>query len=86
MSTPDLIGPGFTLLTDSREWDNAARALDLPVVRIGGDRFESVGIDDTGALLVGADGFIAWRSVKADADSLPGVLVAVTGRESSRAG
>jgi len=86
MSTLDLIGPGFSLLTGSREWDDAARALDLPVVRIGGDWPESVGIDDTGALLVRPDGFIAWRSVKADADLLPGVLAAVTGRQSSPVG
>jgi len=86
VSTLDLIGPGFSLLTGSPDWDDAARALDLPVVRIGGDWPESVGIDDTGALLVRPDGFIAWRSVKADADSLAGVLAAVTGRESSPVG
>ena len=86
MSTLDLIGPGFSLLTGSEEWDDAARALDLPVVRIGGDWPESVGIDETGALLVRPDGFIAWRSVKADADSLAGALAAVTGRESSPVG
>jgi putative polyketide hydroxylase len=80
VSTVDMIGPGFTLLADSGEWDDAARPLDLPVVRIGGDWPESVGIDGTGALLVRPDGFIAWRSVKADADALPAVLAAVTGR------
>jgi hypothetical protein len=80
------IGPGFTLLTGSGEWDDAARALDLLVVRIGGDWPESVGIDHTGALLARPDGFIAWRSVKADADTLPAVLAAVTGRANSIVG
>ncbi|NMH78386.1 FAD-dependent monooxygenase [Pseudonocardia xinjiangensis] len=79
VSTLDMIGPGFTLLTGSEEWDDAARTLDLPVVRIDGDWPESVGIDATGALLVRPDAFIAWRSVKADADALPAVLAAVTG-------
>jgi 2-polyprenyl-6-methoxyphenol hydroxylase-like FAD-dependent oxidoreductase len=86
VSTLDLVGPGFTLLTGSGEWDDAARALDLPVMRIGGDWPESVGIDDTGALLVRPDGFIAWRSLKADADTLPAVLAAVTGRENGAVG
>jgi putative polyketide hydroxylase len=88
VSTLDLIGPGFTLvtgLTGAEEWDEAARALQLPVVHLGGDWPESVGIDHTGALLVRPDGFIAWRSVKADADALPAVLAAVTGRDDATA-
>jgi putative polyketide hydroxylase len=78
MSTLDLISPEFTLFTGSADWDDAARSLGLPVVRIGGDWPKSVGIDDTGALLVRPDGFIAWRSVKADTDALPAVVASVT--------
>lgn len=86
VSTLDLIGPGFTLLTGSEEWDAVALALDLPVVRLGGDWPESVGIDPTGALLVRPDAFIAWRSLKADPDTLPAVFAAVTGRAHSPVG
>lgn len=69
-STLDLVGPGFTVLTASPQWERAAReaseALDcgLTVRRIDlgdNDWLRSVGIGADGAVLVRPDQFIAWR-------------------------
>ncbi|MRH90562.1 2,4-dichlorophenol 6-monooxygenase [Nocardia sp. SYP-A9097] len=69
VSTLDLVGPGFTLLTASRHWQRAAQSVaeshpaGLSVHRIiPGDWSTTAGIGDTGAILVRPDHFIAWRT------------------------
>jgi len=78
LSTLDLFGPGFTLLTGSgdRAWRDACRstaadlAVPLACYAIGDagledrDRvlFTRFGIESTGAVLVRPDGFVGWRT------------------------
>jgi len=78
LSTLDLFGPGFTVLTGSRGagWRDVARRtsadFDAPVTcyAIGDpgledrDRvfFDRFGIDEDGAVLVRPDGYVGWRS------------------------
>ncbi len=78
LSTLDLFGPGFTLLTGSAggAWRDGARSAatdrDVPVAsyRIGDggleDRddvfFARYGIESAGAVLVRPDGYVAWRT------------------------
>lgn len=78
LSTLDLFGPGFTVLTGPEgEWwrERAAAAAekhDVPIAAyaIGapglqdseGVFFERYGIDHAGAVLVRPDGYVAWRS------------------------
>ncbi len=80
VSTLDLVGPGFTLLTgdDGAAWSDAAgfasKAMGVPISlrRIGtegdvdGDWARITGLAPDGALLVRPDDFVAWR-----ADGLP---------------
>lgn len=80
VSTLDLLGPGFTLLTgdDDAAWADAAacasKAADVPITlrRIGtavdvdGSWSAAAGLAPDGALLVRPDDFVAWR-----ADKLP---------------
>ena len=84
ISTIDLAGPGFALLTgaDGAAWAEAARQLDIAAHRIGpgtdiddlqGQWLAEVGIKPDGALLVRPDGIMAWRSV-ASADDPAAVL------------
>ena len=79
ISTIDLAGPGFALLTgaDGGEWVRAAEKLDIAGYRIGpgaeiddpeGRWLTEVGIKPDGALLVRPDGIMAWRSVETVAD------------------
>ncbi|HEY4453390.1 MAG TPA: FAD-dependent monooxygenase [Pseudonocardiaceae bacterium] len=79
ISTIDLAGPGFALLTgpDGQTWVNAAQELDIAAYRIGPgaeiddpeDRWlAEVGIKSDGALLVRPDGIMAWRSMEPAAD------------------
>jgi 2-polyprenyl-6-methoxyphenol hydroxylase-like FAD-dependent oxidoreductase len=93
ISTIDLAGPGFALLTgaDGQAWVDAARELDIAGYRIGPDAeiddqegrwLAEVGIKPDGALLVRPDGIMAWRSVEAVADlatALAGAMRAVFG-------
>jgi hypothetical protein len=81
LSTLDLFGPGFTILTGAGggSWRHAAQAvatdLRVPVAcyTIGDagleDRddvfFERFGIDPTGAVLVRPDGYVGWRTPRA---------------------
>jgi hypothetical protein len=77
LSTLDLFGPGFTLLTTSEgaAWRTAAagasHALRIPIVTysIGGtglqDRggfAQTYGLGSEGAVLIRPDGHVAWRS------------------------
>ena len=79
LSTLDLFGPGFTVLTgtDGGDWRGASRRLQadvgIPVAcySIGeagiedrdGVFLERYGIEPSGAVLVRPDGWVAWRSV-----------------------
>ena len=65
ISTVDLFGEGFVLLTgpDGDVWREAARGLDVKVETIAGAGFAAAyGMEPTGACLVRPDGFVAWRS------------------------
>jgi hypothetical protein len=93
ISTIDLAGPGFALLTgaDGQAWVDAARELDIAGYRIGPDAeiddpqgrwLAELGIKPDGALLVRPDGIMAWRSVEAvvcPATALAGAMRAVLG-------
>jgi 2-polyprenyl-6-methoxyphenol hydroxylase-like FAD-dependent oxidoreductase len=72
MSTLDLFGHGFVLLTSAggAAWADAARAaargikgLDVAAHVVPSARFAAAyGIGDSGAVLVRPDGFVAWRA------------------------
>ncbi|MEV4889251.1 FAD-dependent monooxygenase [Nonomuraea sp. NPDC055795] len=77
ISTIDLFGTGFVLLVgpSGRAWETAARkmsdrlSLHLTPLPIGGELKdmegqwqERYGVDDTGAVLVRPDGYVAWRA------------------------
>ncbi len=77
VSTLDLMGDGFALLTGPQgaDWlqaaDKVAQALRAPVAahRIEHPGFaEAYGLSASGASLVRPDGFIAWRAAQAPAD------------------
>lgn len=84
ISTIDLVGNGFVLLTGraGRAWVQAARQLAselglmLSAHRIGGDGIEDAdnrwpatfGVDDDGAVLVRPDGYVGWRSAATPPD------------------
>ena len=83
ISTLDLLGPSFTLLTteDGASWAEAAAAVaaDLGVTidvhRIGGDTVDPegawaaiTGLKPTGALLVRPDDFVGWRAEELPAE------------------
>jgi 2-polyprenyl-6-methoxyphenol hydroxylase-like FAD-dependent oxidoreductase len=84
MSTLDLFGRGFVLLTspDGAQWIDASRAaarqitgLDFDAHVITSPEFATAhGIGDSGAVLVRPDGFVAWRAKAITSD--PGRTVA----------
>ncbi len=67
ISTLDLFGSGFVLLTGSDGGDWLAEAGDL-VCRHSDLFHTSYGIDSAGAVLVRPDGFVGWRSRRGCAD------------------
>ena len=93
LSTIDLFGVGFTLLTgpDGRAWraaaaDSEARyAVPVACYAIGdpgledrdGVFFDRYDIDASGAVLVRPDGYVAWRTRRADEASLAGLGPAI---------
>src|SRR5262249_20914462 len=73
VSTLDLLGPGFTVLTGDERWRAAAAsasaAIGIPVAVhcVGSDGWAAAtGLAPEGALLVRPDDFVGWR-----ADELP---------------
>jgi hypothetical protein len=77
LSTIDIVGNGFALLTagDGRRWVEAANdladafALPLKAWRIDEDAFASAyELDASGAVLVRPDGHVGWRSRAIDGD------------------
>jgi hypothetical protein len=73
VSTLDLLGPGFTVLTGDERWRGAvtsASALGMPIAMqcLRDDAWAAAtGLAPAGALLVRPDDFVGWR-----ADELPG--------------
>ena len=87
VSTIDLVGNGFVLLTGNRDggWADAARALDIAPVTLGDEEpwRDVYGIDETGAVLVRPDGYVGWRSAgsaTAPAQALEAAMAAILGR------
>lgn len=93
VSTVDLVCAGFTLLTgpEGSAWraaaESASRSFGLPVAcyRIGdpglddesGNFVRTYGIEDSGAVLVRPDGYVAWRSTSAMADPTSAIELAI---------
>jgi putative polyketide hydroxylase len=74
VSTLDLLGPGFTVLTGDERWrapvTSVSAALGIPITMncVGSDEWAATtGLAPEGALLVRPDDFVGWR-----ADELPG--------------
>jgi hypothetical protein len=93
LSTIDLVGNGFVLLTApaGKAWREAAQRLDLRAVSIGdgeladrdGQWLETYGLDETGAVLVRPDGYVGWRSRAMPADpaaNLGEAMASIMGR------
>ncbi|MGO9353230.1 MAG: FAD-dependent monooxygenase [Mycobacterium sp.] len=75
VSTLDLLGPGFTVLTGDEQWRSAvtsvSAALDVPITMhcIGDDAWATAtGLSREGALLVRPDDFVGWRTDQLPAD------------------
>ena len=67
VSTLDLLGGGFTLLTGDERWCAAAASVSVAAHRIYSDEWAAMtGLSPEGALLVRPDDFVGWR-----ADELP---------------
>jgi putative polyketide hydroxylase len=89
LSTLDLFGAGFTLLTgpDGRAWRAAAADAAVPIAcyAIGdpgledrdGVFFRRYDVEASGAVLVRPDGYVAWRTRRADEPSLAGLRPAI---------
>jgi hypothetical protein len=104
LSTLDLFGAGFTILTGpgGRVWRDAARRVEQELgVAVGcyviGDAgledrdgvfFTRFGVEASGAVLVRPDGYVAWRTARAEdagPNDLHRVLIQILDRRSSRA-
>jgi 2-polyprenyl-6-methoxyphenol hydroxylase-like FAD-dependent oxidoreductase len=69
LSTLDLLGPGFTVLTRSERWCAAAASASLAAHRIHSDEWAAITeLGPGGALLVRPDDFIGWRADELPAD------------------
>ena len=87
VSTIDLVGNGFVLLTGARggAWTDAARPFEVEAIALGDEEpwRELYGIDEAGAVLVRPDGHVGWRSAGLAADpgrSLAGAINAIHGK------
>lgn len=62
VSTLDLLGPRFTVLSADERWRAATDGLDVAMHRIDDREWLDVtGLSETGALLVRPDDFVGWR-------------------------
>jgi putative polyketide hydroxylase len=69
VSTLDLLGPGFTVLTRSERWCVAAASASLAAHRIDSDEWAAITeLGRDGALLVRPDDFVGWRADEITAD------------------
>ncbi|MGD1282534.1 FAD-dependent monooxygenase [Mycobacterium seoulense] len=84
VSTLDLLGPGFTLLSGDERWCAAAASASVAAHRIESDEWAAVtGLAPEGAILVRPDDFVGWRmeALPADPDGeLRQALTAILGR------
>lgn len=71
ISSLDLFGQGWVLASKDEAWRTAATDTECSFVKVGdgveeatgGEFSDAFGVDDTGAVLVRPDGYIAWRVV-----------------------
>ena len=69
VSTLDLIGSGFTVLTRSERWCAAAASASIAAHRVDNDEWAAVtGLSPEGALLIRPDDFVGWRADKLPAE------------------
>ncbi|OBJ05427.1 FAD-binding protein [Mycobacterium alsense] len=69
VSTLDLLGPRFTVLTGDERWCAAAASVSVAAHRVRGEEWaNATGLADTGALLVRPDDFVGWRAEELSAD------------------
>ncbi len=69
VSTLDLLGPGFTVLTGDERWCAAAGSVSIPAHRICSDEWAAITrLGPGGALLVRPDDFVGWRADELPAD------------------
>jgi hypothetical protein len=93
LSTIDLVGEGFVLLTTraGQSWRAAAQRLGLRSFSIGDGELSDpegqwttvYGVDEAGAVLVRPDGYVGWRSPAMTADpaaSLGEAMTSIMGR------
>lgn len=85
VSTLDLLGPGFTLLTGDERWCAAAASASVAAHRVYGDEWARItGLTPEGALLVRPDDFVGWRVDELPHDpeaQLRQALSAILGRD-----
>lgn len=69
VSTLDLLGPGFTVLTGDERWCAAAASVSVAAHRVWSDEWAAItGLTPDGALLVRPDDFVGWRAEDLPAD------------------
>ncbi len=69
VSTLDLLGPRFTVLSGDERWCAAAASASLAAHRFYSDEWAAVtGLAPDGALLVRPDDFVGWRAEELAAD------------------
>jgi putative polyketide hydroxylase len=84
VSTLDLLGPGFTVLTGDERWCAAAASASVDAQCIRSDEWAAAtGLAPSGALLVRPDDFVGWRAEKVPAEpegELRQALLTILGR------
>jgi putative polyketide hydroxylase len=79
VSTLDLLGPGFTVLTQNERWCAAAASASIAAHRVDGDQWAAVtGLSPEGALLIRPDDFVGWRADQLPADPETGLREALS--------
>ena len=89
VSTLDLLGPGFTVLTGDQRWCAAAASASVAAHRVYSDEWAAAtGLGPEGALLIRPDDFVGWRCEAPPADAagqLRQALATTLGRSAPRA-
>lgn len=84
LSTLDLLGPRFTVLSGDERWCAAAASASLAAHRFYSDEWAAItGLQPEGALLIRPDDFVGWRADEFPADpegALRQALSAILGR------
>lgn len=84
LSTLDLLGPRFTVLSGDERWCAAAASASLAAHRFYSDEWAAItGLPPEGALLIRPDDFVGWRADEFPADpegALRQALSAILGR------